>query len=137
MVFQNCALYPHKTVAENMSFALELRNTSKSEIDSWVRRAAEILVVTPYLAGFPRQLSGGRRRRGAMGRTIMRDPRAINAAVSVPEPTGSETQVLAKLGATKSSACFANAFPPVRARRSNCRPISTRCISSMRRAARD
>ena len=49
MVFQNYALYPHKTVAENMSFGLKLRRTPKAEIEARVRRAAEILHVTPYL----------------------------------------------------------------------------------------
>jgi multiple sugar transport system ATP-binding protein len=77
MVFQNYALYPHKTVAENMSFALKLRNTSKSEIESRVRRAAEILDIVPYLARFPRQLSGGQRQRVAMGRAIVRDPQVF------------------------------------------------------------
>ncbi len=74
MVFQNYALYPHKTVAANMGFALKLRGTPKSEIDSRVRRAAEILDLLPYLARYPRQLSGGQRQRVAMGRAIVRDP---------------------------------------------------------------
>jgi multiple sugar transport system ATP-binding protein len=77
MVFQNYALYPHKTVAENMSFALKLRNTPKSEIESRVRRAAEILDVVPYLSRYPRQLSGGQRQRVAMGRAIVRDPQVF------------------------------------------------------------
>src|SRR5262245_54653712 len=74
MVFQNYALYPHKTVAENMGFALKLRRTPKSEIESRVRRAAEILDLVPYLSRYPRQLSGGQRQRVAMGRAIVRDP---------------------------------------------------------------
>jgi multiple sugar transport system ATP-binding protein len=77
MVFQNYALYPHKTVAENMSFALKLRNTPKAEMEARVRRAAEILDVTPYLSRFPRQLSGGQRQRVAMGRAIVRDPKVF------------------------------------------------------------
>ena len=77
MVFQNYALYPHKTVAENMSFALKLRHTSKAEIEARVRRAAEILDVTPYLKRYPRQLSGGQRQRVAMGRAIVRDPQVF------------------------------------------------------------
>jgi multiple sugar transport system ATP-binding protein len=77
MVFQNYALYPHKTVAENMSFALKLRNTPKAEMDARVHRAAEILDVTPYLSRFPRQLSGGQRQRVAMGRAIVRDPKVF------------------------------------------------------------
>jgi len=77
MVFQNYALYPHKTVAENMSFALKLRKAPKSEIDQRVKRAAEILDITPYLARFPRNLSGGQRQRVAMGRAIVRDPQVF------------------------------------------------------------
>ena len=71
MVFQNYALYPHKTVAENMSFGLKLRRTPKAEIEARVRRAAEILHIEPYLSGYPRQLSGGQRQRVAMGRGIV------------------------------------------------------------------
>ena len=74
MVFQNYALYPHKTVAENMGFALKLRRTPKAEIEARVRRAAEILDLVPYLSRYPRQLSGGQRQRVAMGRAIVRDP---------------------------------------------------------------
>src|SRR5271155_28378 len=77
MVFQNYALYPHKTVAENMSFALKLRHTPKPEIEARVRRAAEILDVAPYLARYPRQLSGGQRQRVAMGRAIVRKPQVF------------------------------------------------------------
>ena len=77
MVFQNYALYPHKTVAENMSFGLKLRRTAKAEIEARVRRAAEILHVTPYLSRYPRQLSGGQRQRVAMGRAIVRDPQVF------------------------------------------------------------
>ena len=74
MVFQSYALYPHKTVAENMGFALKLRRTPKQEIEARVRRAAEILDLVPYLSRYPRQLSGGQRQRVAMGRAIVRDP---------------------------------------------------------------
>ena len=77
MVFQNYALYPHKTVAQNMGFALKLRKTPKTEIDERVRRAAEILGLMPYLARYPRQLSGGQRQRVAMGRAIVRDPKVF------------------------------------------------------------
>jgi len=77
MVFQNYALYPHKTVAENMGFALKLRHASKAEIEARVRRAAEILDVVPYLQRYPRQLSGGQRQRVAMGRAIVRDPKVF------------------------------------------------------------
>jgi multiple sugar transport system ATP-binding protein len=74
MVFQTYALYPHKTVAQNMGFALKLRNTPKAEIDERVRKAAEILDLVPLLSRYPRQLSGGQRQRVAMGRAIVRDP---------------------------------------------------------------
>ena len=77
MVFQNYALYPHKTVAENMSFSLKLRHIPKEEIEARVRRAAEILDVLPYLSRYPRQLSGGQRQRVAMGRAIVRDPQVF------------------------------------------------------------
>ena len=77
MVFQNYALYPHKTVEQNMSFGLKLRNTPKDEIHARVRRAADILHVAPYLSRYPRQLSGGQRQRVAMGRAIVRDPQVF------------------------------------------------------------
>src|SRR5499425_2864609 len=77
MVFQNYALYPHMTVADNMSFSLRLRGAPKSEIDTRVKQAAEILGLTPLLARFPRQLSGGQRQRVAMGRAIVRDPQVF------------------------------------------------------------
>jgi len=74
MVFQNYALYPHMTVARNMSFALELAGAPKAEIARQVARAAEILGLQKLLDRFPRQLSGGQRQRVAMGRAIVRDP---------------------------------------------------------------
>ena len=77
MVFQTYALYPHKTVAQNMGFALMLRRTPKEEIDARVMRAAEILDLVPYLSRYPRQLSGGQRQRVAMGRAIVRDPKVF------------------------------------------------------------
>jgi multiple sugar transport system ATP-binding protein len=77
MVFQNYALYPHMTVATNMAFSLKLRGAPKSEIDTRVNRAADILGLGPYLERFPRQLSGGQRQRVAMGRAIVRDPQVF------------------------------------------------------------
>jgi multiple sugar transport system ATP-binding protein len=77
MVFQNYALYPHKTVAANMSFALKMARMSKDEIDSRVNRAADILGLKPYLARYPRELSGGQRQRVAMGRAIVRNPQVF------------------------------------------------------------
>jgi multiple sugar transport system ATP-binding protein len=67
MVFQNYALYPHKTVAANMGFALKMRGMDKAVIAEKVGRAAEILGLTPYLDRYPRALSGGQRQRVAMG----------------------------------------------------------------------
>lgn len=74
MVFQTYALYPHKTVAQNMGFALQMRKSPQADIDVRVRRAAEILDLVPLLDRYPRQLSGGQRQRVAMGRAIVRDP---------------------------------------------------------------
>jgi multiple sugar transport system ATP-binding protein len=77
MVFQNYALYPHKTVRQNMAFALKLRKLPQSEIEARVRKAADILGLAPYLERYPRQLSGGQRQRVAMGRAIVRDPQVF------------------------------------------------------------
>src|ERR1700683_1349046 len=77
MVFQNYALYPHMTVADNMGFSLKLRGASAAEISKGVNRAAEILALTPLLERYPRQLSGGQRQRVAMGRAIVRDPQVF------------------------------------------------------------
>ncbi len=77
MVFQTYALYPHKSVAENMGFALKVGKTDKAEIDRRVKEAAEILSLTEYLDRKPRHLSGGQRQRVAMGRAIVRDPQVF------------------------------------------------------------
>ena len=77
MVFQNYALYPHMTVAENMGFSLKLKRAGASEIETRVKRAAEILGLIPLLTRYPRQLSGGQRQRVAMGRAIVRDPQVF------------------------------------------------------------
>jgi multiple sugar transport system ATP-binding protein len=77
MVFQNYALYPHMTVADNMGFSLKLRGAKSEEIRKGVARAAEILALTPLLDRYPRQLSGGQRQRVAMGRAIVRDPQVF------------------------------------------------------------
>jgi multiple sugar transport system ATP-binding protein len=74
MVFQNYALYPHMTVAENIGFALKLRKTPKAELDAKVNEAAGILGLTDWLDRKPGQLSGGQRQRVAMGRAIVRQP---------------------------------------------------------------
>ncbi len=77
MVFQNYALYPHMTVAENMGFSLKLLKKPKAEIDRAIADAAEILGLTPYLSRYPKQLSGGQRQRVAMGRAIVRKPQVF------------------------------------------------------------
>jgi multiple sugar transport system ATP-binding protein len=77
MVFQNYALYPHMTVADNMGFSMKLRGARSEDIKKGVARAAEILALTPLLDRYPRQLSGGQRQRVAMGRAIVRDPQVF------------------------------------------------------------
>ena len=77
MVFQNYALYPHITVAENMGFSLKLKGVSKREIAERVKPAAEILGLAHLLDRYPRQLSGGQRQRVAMGRAIVREPQVF------------------------------------------------------------
>src|ERR1700760_3251039 len=74
MVFQNYALYPHMTVAENIGFALKLRKLPKDQLDSKVKEAADILGLTDWLDRKPGQLSGGQRQRVAMGPAIVREP---------------------------------------------------------------
>jgi multiple sugar transport system ATP-binding protein len=74
MVFQNYALYPHMTVAENIGFALKLRKLPKAEISAKVKETGEILGLTEWLDRKPSQLSGGQRQRVAMGRAIVRSP---------------------------------------------------------------
>ncbi|MFA5088141.1 MAG: sn-glycerol-3-phosphate ABC transporter ATP-binding protein UgpC [Candidatus Omnitrophota bacterium] len=77
MVFQNYALYPHMTVFENMAFGLKLRKYPKAEIQHRVDEAAEILGMRQFLGRRPIQLSGGERQRVALGRAIVRKPRAF------------------------------------------------------------
>ncbi len=74
MVFQNYALYPHMSVAENMGFALKLKGVDKAERTQKVRDAAKLLDLEPYLERKPKALSGGQRQRVAMGRAIVREP---------------------------------------------------------------
>lgn len=75
MVFQSYALYPHMTVRDNMSFALQLAGKTKEEINTAVEDAAQKLQLTPYLDRLPKALSGGQRQRVAIGRAIVRDPK--------------------------------------------------------------
>jgi len=77
MVFQSYALYPHMSVYDNMAFGLKLRKLSKDEIDRRVREAAGILGLTEFLERKPKALSGGQRQRVAMGRAIVREPKAF------------------------------------------------------------
>ena len=77
MVFQNYALYPHMTVADNMGFALKIAGKPKNEIRERVEKAAEILDLTEYLDRKPKALSGGQRQRVAMGRAIVRQPKVF------------------------------------------------------------
>src|SRR5246127_5084051 len=74
MVFQTYALYPHMSVEENMGFGLRMAKRPKKEIKERVKRAAEILRLTPYLKRRPKELSGGQRQRVAIGRAIVREP---------------------------------------------------------------
>ncbi|MDR2380574.1 MAG: sn-glycerol-3-phosphate ABC transporter ATP-binding protein UgpC [Bifidobacteriaceae bacterium] len=77
MVFQNYALYPHMTVADNMGFALKIAGMPKAEIRQRVEEAAKILDLEEYLARKPKALSGGQRQRVAMGRAIVRNPKVF------------------------------------------------------------
>jgi multiple sugar transport system ATP-binding protein len=77
MVFQNYALYPHMTVADNMGFALKIAGLPRDEIRRQVVDAAKILDLEPYLDRKPKALSGGQRQRVAMGRAIVRNPQAF------------------------------------------------------------
>jgi multiple sugar transport system ATP-binding protein len=77
MVFQTYALYPHKSIYDNLAFPLRLRKLGKSEIDQRVRRIARVLELEEQLKRKPRQLSGGQRQRVAMGRAIIREPQAF------------------------------------------------------------
>ncbi|KAB2584118.1 sugar ABC transporter ATP-binding protein, partial [Rhodococcus erythropolis] len=77
MVFQNYALYPHMSVAENMGFALKLAGTNKTEIRARVEEVAKMLDLEPYLDRKPKALSGGQRQRVAMGRAIVRQPQVF------------------------------------------------------------
>ena len=77
MVFQSYALYPHMTVFENMAFGLKMAKVKKPEIEKRVHEAAEVLQISSYLDRLPKQLSGGRRQRVAIGRAIVRNPKVF------------------------------------------------------------
>ncbi|WP_374377452.1 ABC transporter ATP-binding protein [Dongia sp.] len=74
MVFQSYALYPHKTVAENIGYPLKIRRTPRAEMDARIRDVADQVQLTPYLERYPRQLSGGQRQRVALARAMVRRP---------------------------------------------------------------
>jgi multiple sugar transport system ATP-binding protein len=77
MVFQNYALYPHMTVRENMAFPLKMRKMKKEEIEEQVQRVAKMLDIDNLLERKPKELSGGQRQRVALGRAIVRNPKAF------------------------------------------------------------
>jgi multiple sugar transport system ATP-binding protein len=77
MVFQNYALYPHMSVADNMGFALKIAGVSKAEREKRVEEAAKLLDLTKFLSRKPKALSGGQRQRVAMGRAIVREPQVF------------------------------------------------------------
>jgi multiple sugar transport system ATP-binding protein len=77
MVFQSYALYPHMTVRDNLTYSLRLKRTSKAECEAAAMAAAKVIGLEPLLDRYPRELSGGQRQRVAMGRAIVRDPKAF------------------------------------------------------------
>ena len=77
MVFQSYALYPHKTVRQNLEFSLKLEKLPSDQISSRVNKAVSLLEIEPYLDRKPAQLSGGQRQRVAMGRAIVREPKVF------------------------------------------------------------
>ncbi|MFT2112581.1 ABC transporter ATP-binding protein [Marinomonas sp. 2405UD68-3] len=77
MVFQSYALYPHMSVYDNMAFSLQIAKVSRKDIDTQVRKAADMLQLTDYLDRLPKALSGGQRQRVAIGRAIVRKPKVF------------------------------------------------------------
>jgi len=77
MVFQSYALYPHKTVAENIGYPLKVRRLPKPEMEARIKDVADQVQLTPYLARYPRQLSGGQRQRVALARAMVRRPKVF------------------------------------------------------------
>ncbi len=108
MVFQNYALYPHMTVADNMGFALKIAGTPKDEIRKRVEKAAEILDLTEYLDRKPKALSGGQRQRVAMGRAIVREPKVF----LMDEPLSNLDAKLRVQTRTQIAACSASWVSP-------------------------
>jgi multiple sugar transport system ATP-binding protein len=108
MVFQNYALYPHMSVAENMGFALKIAGVPKGEITKRVQDAAVLLGLDPYLARKPKALSGGQRQRVAMGRAIVREPRVF----LMDEPLSNLDAKLRVQTRTRSRRCSVGWVPP-------------------------
>jgi multiple sugar transport system ATP-binding protein len=102
MVFQDYALYPHKTVEENMAFALRLRKISDKEIKEQVQQTAELLKIEHLLQRKPAALSGGQRQRVAIGRAIVRQPRVF----LFDEPLSNLVRKCELKCVVKSSACI-------------------------------
>ena len=108
MVFQNFALYPHMTVAQNMGFALKVAGVSKADIRDRVLDAARVLHLEACLDRRPKDLSGGERQRAAMGRAIVRRPQVF----LMDEPLSTSTRNCGYRPAPKSPRCSANSPPP-------------------------
>ncbi len=102
MVFQSYALYPHMSVADNMSYSLRLRRSPKETIAAAVSGASAKLGLDPYLARRPKALSGGQRQRVAMGRAIVRQPKAF----LFDEPLSNLDAACVNRCVRKSSACM-------------------------------
>jgi len=107
MVFQNYALYPQMTVAQNMAFSLEMAKASKDEITRKVKHASGILGLDALLSRLPGQLSGGQRQRVAMGRAIVRDPQVF----LFDEPLSTWTPSCACRCAARSRRCRSASAP--------------------------
>lgn len=108
MVFQNYALYPHMTVAQNMGFAMKIGKTPKAQIRERVLDAAKLLDLQPYLDRKPKDLSGGQRQRVAMGRAIVRRPQVF----LMDEPLSISTPSCGCRPATRSPPCSGGWAPP-------------------------
>ena len=108
MVFQSYALYPHMSVRNNIAFGLKMAGMPKAEIDAKVAKAAATLNLTDYLDRKPRQLSGGQRQRVAIGRAIVRQPKASCSTSRCP----TSTRRCASTCASRSCSCTRISAPP-------------------------
>jgi ABC-type sugar transport system ATPase subunit len=128
MVFQNYALYPHMTVAENMSFGLRLKHYPKAEITSRVAEAARMLDIADLIDRKPKQLSGGQRQRVAMGRAIVRNPKVSPS--SCPAASASGWRWAGPSCATRRCSCSTSRSPI------STRSCACRCGSRSRKCTR-